>query len=120
MKYLKTFEMHSDTGLDDGVGEVIPDYNPDMNKKITDYIEDLAGRGAWEEIAKITKMDIPKNITSREMDEKGDEIKDKAIKHLIENPELLPQEIGFKTYKVPGGDGISRTNKLGGVWGQTR
>jgi hypothetical protein len=38
-----------------------------------------------------------------------------AIKFFTDNPERLPAEVGINTYKVPAGDGIVRTNKVGGT-----
>jgi hypothetical protein len=120
MKFIKTFESFHETGVDDGIGEVVPEYNPVLINKITEYVDDLATRGQYHEVAKMIGMKIPKEVSSDDMDSFWEKIRDKAIKFLVNNPELIGKEIGFDVYKVPGGDGVSRTNNVGGVWGQTR
>jgi hypothetical protein len=119
MKHLKKFEAFTDTGVDDGTGVGLPEYNPDLKLKITNYIDDLASRGAYHKIGKMIGTKINQNASQEQMDADWDGLRDRAIDYLVKNPEQLPEETGFKTFNVPAGDGIARTNKVGGVWGKT-
>jgi len=115
MKYIKHFESFHQSGVDDGSGEVMPDYNPILNQKVKDFVEDLFTKGRYEDCANMIGEKLPKGLESDEMDDYGDKLKSRAIKYFIENPELVSKEIDYQMFKVPGGDGISRTNNIGGV-----
>ena len=114
MKLIKKFEMFHQTGVEDG-GEVVPEHNPVLDLKIKEYVEDMCTKGRYEDLSKQIGLKFPKNLSSEEMDEYGEQLKDKAINYFKKNPELIGKEINFMTYKVPGGDGITRTNKIGGT-----
>jgi hypothetical protein len=114
MKFIKKFEMFHQTGVNDG-GEVIPEYNPVLTLKIKEYVDELCTKGEYDELAKLIGEKFPKDLTSDQMEPYADKLREKAIKHLEKNPELIGKEINHMTYKVPGGDGISRTNKVGGT-----
>ena len=115
MKYLKKFESFHETGIDDAVGEVIPEYNPVMDLTIKNFVDDTCNRGGYADLAKMIGVKLPSEIPSDKMDGIESKLKKVALKFFTDNPEQLPSEIGMKTYKVPGGDGISRTNKVGGT-----
>lgn len=115
MKFLKTFESFHETGVDDGTGEVIPEYNPVVDQKIKSFVDDILGRGGYVELAKMIGAKFPSDVPSEKMGQLESDLREKAMKFFGDNPEQLPSEIGFKTYKVPGGDGITRTNKVGGT-----
>jgi len=117
MKFIKKFESFHKTGVDEG-GEMIPEHNPVLTLKIKEYVDDLCTKGRYDDLAKKIGEKLPKDLQSDQMEQYGDELRERAIKYLEENPELIGKEINYQTYKVPGGDGISRTNKVGGVWGQ--
>ncbi len=114
MKFIKKFEMFHQTGVDDG-GEVIPDFNPVLDLKIQDYVDGLCTKGRYEDLAKKIGQKFPKDLSSDDMDAYCEELRNKAIKYFKRNPELIGGEIDYMTYKVPGGDGITRTNKIGGT-----
>jgi hypothetical protein len=114
MKFIKKFESFHKTGVDEG-GEVIPEHNPTLTLKIKDYVDGLRTKGRYDELAKLIGEKLPKDLSSDDMDSYGDQLSDRVIKHLEENPELISKEIGIYTYKVPGGDGIARTNNVGGT-----
>jgi|688.fasta_scaffold115894_2 hypothetical protein len=115
MKHIKKFESFHDTGVDDGGGEVIPEHNPVTDLKIKEFVEDTLNKGGYVDLAKMIGDKVPNDLTSDQMGEFEDQLKEKAIKFFTDNPEALPNEIGVNTYKVPGGDGITRTNKVGGT-----
>jgi hypothetical protein len=115
MRFLKNFESFHDTGVDDGIGEVQPEYNPVLKQTIKEFVDDFCGRGGYVELAKKIGMKLPSNIPSDKMDQIESELKSNAMEFFNRNPEQLPNEVGFKTYKVSGGDGITRTNKVGGT-----
>lgn len=114
MKIIKKFESFHKTGVDEG-GEVVPDHNPVLDLKIKDYVDGLCTKGRYEDLAKQIGTKFPKGLTSDGMDRYGDELRDRAIEYFKKNPELIGKEINYMAYKVPGGDGISRTNNVGGV-----
>jgi len=114
MKFIKKFESFHKTGVDEG-GEMIPKHNPVLTLKIKEYVDDLCTKGRYDDLAKKIGEKLPKDLQSDQMEQYGDELRERAIKYLEENPELIGKEINYMTYKVPGGDGISRTNKVGGT-----
>ena len=114
MKLIKKFEMFHQTGVDDG-GEVVPDHNPVLDLKIKDYVDDLCTKGRYEDLSKQIGDKFPKDLSSDDMEEYGNRLREKDIKYFKKNPELIGKEINYMTYEVPGGDGISRTNKIGGT-----
>ena len=117
MKFIKKFESFHKTGVDEG-GEMIPEHNPVLSLKIKEYVDGLITKGRFDDLAKIIGEKLPKDLESGQMDQYGDELGERAKKFLEKNPELIGKEINYQTYKVPGGDGIARTNKVGGVLGQ--
>ncbi len=115
MKYIRKFESFHETGVDDGVGEVIPEHNPVTDLKIQDFVEETLSRGGYVELAKMIGDKVPNDLSSDQMQGFEDDLKKNAMQFFKDNPEALPAEIGVNTYKVPGGDGITRTNKVGGT-----
>ena len=115
MIYLKQFEAFHRTGIDDGTSEVMPEYNPILNKKVEDFVNDLLSKGRYEDCAKLIGEKLPKGLETDQMDEYADGLKERAIKYFIKNPESIGNDIDYQMIKVPGGDGISRTNNVGGV-----
>lgn len=115
MKFIKKYESFHGTGVDDGSGEQIPGYNPVINQRVREFVDSLCGKGRQDELAKIIGEKVPSDLGSDSMDEYEDKLKERVIKYLIDNPEALPSEVGINTYKVPAGDGITRTNKVGGT-----
>lgn len=115
MKFIKKYESFHGTGVDDGSGEQIPGYNPVINQRVKEFVDSLCGKGRHDELEKLMGTKMPPNLSSDKMDEYEDSLKDRAIKYFVENPEILPAEVGINTYKVPAGDGIVRTNKVGGT-----
>lgn len=113
MRFIKKFESFHKTGVDEG-GEEIPEHNPVLKLKIEEYVDDLLTRGRYHDLAKLIGQKLPE-LSSEEMESYSDELREKVIKQLEENPELIGKEINFQTYKVPVGDGIARTNKIGGT-----
>lgn len=105
MKFLKRFESFHDTGVDDGIGQVLPEYNPAKDQEIKNFIDET-------NINQLSEI-IGKKITHHVSEEDEEKIKELAFKILKENPELIPSTPLMKQYKVPGGDGIVRTNKIG-------
>lgn len=115
MKYLKKFESFV---TDDNRGEdtQFPQHNAALRTEVTEYVDTILNSNEYHELVEILGMELPKNVSGEEIDEFFDKVREKAIKHFIENPEQV-QEIGFKiqSYQVPGNDGVPRTNKVGGV-----
>lgn len=113
MKFIKKYESFHKTGVDEGTDEM-PEHNPVLKNKIVEYVDDLLTRGRYHDLAKLIGEKLPE-LSSDEMESYSDELREKVIAQLEKNPELIGKEINFMTYKVPAGDGISRTNKIGGT-----
>jgi hypothetical protein len=107
MKFLKTFESFDDTGVDDGAGEVLPSYNPVKDLEIKKFVDE-------SNIQQLSQI-LGKKINHHLSQEKEDKLKEIAFNFLKKNPEMMPSHPLMKTYKVPGGDRIVRTNKVGGT-----
>jgi len=120
MNYIKKFEAFHRSGIDDGASQNYPNYNPILNHKVKDFVDDLVTKGRFEDLASLIGEEFPKELSSDEMEDYQNSLEKKAIKFLIRNPELIEKEIDYQPYKVNGGDGIPRTNNVGGVWGQRR
>lgn len=96
----------------------LPNYNPAIKKDITDYIDNLISSGKYEEVFKLSKSKMPKNISGEDMNKLLDTVRKQAINYLMENPEMIqlnketvPIINGFPVYS---GDGVPRTNNIGG------
>lgn len=107
MKFIKKFESFDDTGLDDGAGDRLPSINPAEDLEIKKFVDEIN----IQELSDLLGMEI-KHHTSPEQEDK---LKKIAFNYLKKNPELMTSEPTMKRYKVPGGDGIVRTNKIGGI-----
>lgn len=114
MKYLNKFEnFDNDESRSSGDGE-FPQYNQANRLKAKQYVDDMFSKGAGDEVTDLCKevgCDMPQD------DDGLDEIKEKAIAYFIENPERMKNfgGTGFKNFPAGGGDGVVRTNNIGGV-----
>ena len=109
MRHLKRFESFvNDTNRDVTSTELIPKYNPVVNKKAEEFVDSLLN-GNYAILFKVAGMKMPKNLHSSEMDDLFDEVREKSIKYFIEHPESIgKEELVMKQFKVNGGDGIPR------------
>ena len=131
MKTFKEFEsMINDDSRDSASIDFLPKHNPVVQQNAKKYIEEYIEKESLTSLLNLIKnsnMDIKgllkrvgkksiDEITEEELfnDENFDEIKQKLIDYFIENPEAIGKGIPMKKYKVNGGDGIPRTNNLGG------
>ena len=113
-KYIKRFENFIN---DDNRGESgnMPNYNPKERLDAKEYVEALFNSRSGVEINAVCKeigCKAPGN------DEELDEVKEKALKYFIDNPERIDTNItngsNVKQYPYNGGDGVVRTNNVGG------
>jgi hypothetical protein len=116
MKKFKEFEsMVTDDDRDSSSIDFLPKHNPVVQQNAKSYVDQIIQGNDLKLLYRAAGEEPPKNIDSMNMDDIYDELKQKAIDYFIENPEAIGKDIPMKKYKVNGGDGISRTNNLGGA-----
>jgi len=114
MKYLNRFENFDNDESRSSGESTYPEYNQANRLKAKQYVDDMFSKGAGDEVTELCKevgCDMPK-------DDSGlDEVKEKAIAYFIENPERMKNVGGydFKSFPAGGGDGVVRTNNIGGA-----
>jgi hypothetical protein len=118
MKYFKTFEEFSSmspTGVDDAGGEVLPKFNPKIRKEVSDFIDNLSPSRKLL-IFKWLGEEEP-TLKDEDFDEKFEKAKEKLVEFFESNPNIQISGIDPERFTVPtkGGDGISRTNNIGGT-----
>jgi hypothetical protein len=118
MKYFKTFEEFqgmSTTGVDDAGGEVLPKYNPKIQQEVSDFLDNMTPNNK-PLVFKWLRMEEP-SLNDEEFDDKFEIAKKKLIDFFQENPNISISGIDIETFTMPGkrGDGISRTNNIGGT-----
>lgn len=113
MKYISTFENFTN---DDNRGDrqEYPQFNQAENLQAKEYVDQVFSQGAGSEVYDLCKeigCETPKD------DDSIDTIKQKAIDYFIANPERIKklQKPEFKTFPHYSGDGVVRTNNIGGV-----
>lgn len=113
MKFIKTFENFDPTGVDGGDLEVVPAYNPVVKQNATTFVDEEFKK---EYMSMIAASGVDRSeYDESEMEEMFDKVREKAIEYYTRNPELIGKEIDVKKFPVPAGDGVVRTNKVGGV-----
>lgn len=118
MKYISTFENFINDE-NRGNNAELPQFNQATNLKAKEYVEQIFNQGAGSEVFAICKeigCETPKDDSSL------DSIKDAAIKYFTENPERMQKnsEATFKTFPYNSGDGVVRTNNVGGVMHESK
>ena len=116
MRKLKKYENFiSDLNRDSSALDYVPKHNPVINQKAQEFVDSLMHNN-YELLFKVAGMEMPKDLHSTEMDPLFDEVREKAIKYFIENPEQIGKEDSLvKQFKVNGGDGIPRMSNIGGT-----
>lgn len=113
MQYIKRFENFTNDE-NRGDEQTYPEFNQANRLKAKEYVDIIFNKGSGAEVNDVCKeieCDLPKE------DSELDEIKEKAIEYFIKNPERM-KSFGndqFKTFNVNAGDGVVRTNNIGGV-----
>ena len=118
MKYFKTFEEFqgmSSTGVDDTGGEVLPKYNPKIRKEVVDFLDNLSPNNK-PLVFKWLRMEEP-SLKDEDFDEKFEYAKKRLVSFFEENPNISVSGIDIETFTIPGkgGDGVVRTNNIGGT-----
>lgn len=115
MKYIRTFESFV---TDDNRGEdtQYPQYNAALKSEVVEYVDGILNSNEYHKVVDLLGLELPKNVSGEEIDEFFDDVREKAIKYFMANPEQI-EKTGFsiKTFNVPGNDGVPRTNKVGGT-----
>lgn len=113
MKKFETFI--TDNNRDKSSIDFLPKYNPVVQQNAKKYVDEIIQNGDLNLLYKAVGVEPPKDVNSMNMDDIYDEIKQKAIDYYIENPESMGKDIPMKKFKVNAGDGIPRTNNVGGA-----
>jgi hypothetical protein len=105
----------SPTGVDDAGGEVLPKFNPKIRKEVSDFIDNLSPSRKLL-IFKWLGEEEP-TLKDEDFDEKFEKAKEKLVEFFESNPNIQISGIDPERFTVPtkGGDGISRTNNIGGT-----
>lgn len=116
MKKLKKYENFiNDNDRDVSSIDYLPKYNPVTNQRVIEYVDDKLKSNDFLDIFNAAGVVAPKDLKGEDMDNLFDMVRDKAIKYFNENPEEIGKPIKFNTYAVNGGDGVPRTNNIGGT-----
>lgn len=113
MKKFETFV--TDNNRDSAAIDFVPKHNPVVNQNAQLYVDEILQNGDLNLLFRAAGVTAPKNIDSVNMDEVYDTIRQKAIDYYIQNPEAIGRDIPMKQFKVQAGDGIPRTNNIGGA-----
>ncbi len=113
MKKFETFV--TDNNRDSAAIDFVPKHNPVVNQNAQLYVDEILQNGDLNLLFRAVGVTAPKNIDSIDMDEVYDTIRQKAIDYYIQNPEAIGKDIPMKQFKVQAGDGIPRTNNIGGA-----
>lgn len=113
MKWIRTYETFVN---DDNRGDEIkyPELNPVVKIEASEYVDSKLKSNEYMEIFNIVGVEPPSDINGGELDDIFDEVREKAIEYYTNNPEEIKTPITHKTFNVNGGDGVARTNNVGG------
>lgn len=113
MKFIKKFENFHDDGIEID-SQTTPAYNTVDRHKAKEYVENIFNSGVGNAVSMLCSE---AGIEEPKSKEEIDEAIDKAIQYFVANPEriksIAPPE--HKKFPYMSGDGIARTNNLGGV-----
>lgn len=93
--------------------DLLPKHNPAVDLAAKNYVDDIMKSNDLNLLFKAAGVEPPKNLSSMNMDDVYDEIKQKAIDYYIENPHDMGKDIPNRKIQKSG-DGIPRTNNIGG------
>jgi hypothetical protein len=116
MKYLKKFEMFSDTGIDDSGSEVVPKYNPKIRGEVVKFLDELSPSNR-PKVFKWVRKESPK-MNDPKFDEEFENVKKIVIDYFESNPNVkIPTIDDMDNFIIPKkmGDGVSRVQNIGGV-----
>ncbi len=116
MRKLKKYENFiTDLNRDSSALDYVPRHNPVVNQEAQEFVDSLMHNN-YEILFKVAGVEMPKDLDSNDMDPLFDDVREKAIKYFIKNPELIGKEdMVVKQFKVNGGDGIPRMSNIGGT-----
>lgn len=116
MRKLKKYENFiTDLNRDSSALDYVPRHNPVVNQEAQEFVDSMMHNN-YEILFKVAGVEMPKDLDSNDMDPLFDDVREKAIKYFIKNPELIGKEdMVVKQFKVNGGDGIPRMSNIGGT-----
>jgi hypothetical protein len=110
---IKKFENFINDDIRDfGSTDYVPKFNPAVNQKVIEYVDDKLKSNDFIDIFNAAGVKAPKDLKGEEMDKLFDDVREKAIKYFNENPEEIGKPIKFNTYAVNGGDGVPRIRNV--------
>jgi len=114
MKWIKKYETFVN---DDNRGEdtQYPELNPVIKMEAAEYVDSKLRSNEYAEIFNAVGVDLPQDLDSDELEKAFDQVREKAIQYYIQNPEEIKSPATHRTFKVNAGDGIPRTNRVGGT-----
>lgn len=117
MKFIRKFENFvNDLNREDQSTSFVHSYNPVNKVEAEKYVDSVIKAGDWDILFKVTGTEKPKGeLSPEDFDEKFDDMREKAIKYFVENPKGIGAEPAIKSLPKPSGDGIPRTNNVGGT-----
>ena len=113
MKWIKKYETFVN---DDNRGEdtQYPQLNPVIKMNASEYVDSKLKTEEKFDMFRVAGVVPPKDLNSTEFNDLFDTIREKAIEYFTNNPEEMGKPIVYKNFPVNGGDGIPRTNNVGG------
>lgn len=94
--------------------DLLPKHNPAVDLAAKNYVEDIMKSNDLNLLFKAAGVEPPKNLSSMNMDDVYDEIKQKAIDYYIENPHDMGKDIPTRKIQK-GGPAAPITNNVGGA-----
>ena len=90
-----------------------PGYNPVIRQQAKDFVESKMKTNELSGFMKKAGIDIPSDLEGNEIDDFYEKSKQKLIEFFVRNPEEMTDNVNFKTYGVPSGDGVVRVQNIG-------
>lgn len=112
---MKKFENFiNDDTRDSSSLDLLPKHNPAVDLAAKNYVDDIIKSNDLNLLFKAAGVKPPKNLSSMNMDDVYDEIKQKAIDYYIENPHDMGKDIPQRKVQK-GGPAAPITNNVGGA-----
>jgi hypothetical protein len=109
---IKKYETFINDESRDGSSNM-PGYNPVIRQQAKDFVESKMKTNELSGFMKKAGIDIPSDLEGNEIDDFYEKSKQKLIEFFVRNPEEMTDNVNFKTYGVPSGDGVVRVQNIG-------
>jgi hypothetical protein len=112
MKKFETFI--NDDNRDATSLDLLPKHNPVVNLGAKEYVEEMVDKNDFELLFRAARVSPKKPMEALSDQDITDKIKQRAVDYYIKNPEAIGRGLPALPPLKKSGDGISRTNNLGG------